>query len=125
MRTGVATKIPSGMSGCRIYRKNLPGPMVSYVIGDHAWMFMVMFMEGNHPMEIIENKEPREVEPSVPEWGRNPRIEIVIIRWRGIISYNRRAFGIVVVIDHRWLRVLRHCRRRDLSVFILHLSNDR
>jgi hypothetical protein len=76
-------------------------------------------------MEIMENEEPREIKPGAPEWAGNPGVHVIVIPWRGIIGHDRRAFGIVVIIDFGGCRVLRVCRGWTFSVFIRPLSNDR
>jgi hypothetical protein len=75
-------------------------------------------------MEVMENKEPRKEKPGAPEWAGDPGIHIVIIRGRRIVGHHRGTFGIIVIIDYRWLRILRICRRWTFSVFIRALSND-
>jgi hypothetical protein len=52
-----ASRDPSGVPSCRIEREDLSGPVVSYVIRDHA----ASVVEENPPVEIVENIEPREV----------------------------------------------------------------
>jgi hypothetical protein len=91
------------------------------MIRDHA----VTFMEEDHSMKIMENIEPREVEPGVPEWAGDPGIQVIVIPGRGIIGDNRRAFSIVIIIDHGRCRVLRSCRGRSIRVSILYFSDDR
>jgi len=41
------------------------GSVVSLMIGDDMGMPISM----NSSMEIMENKEPREIKPGVPEWA--------------------------------------------------------
>jgi hypothetical protein len=84
-----------------------------------------MFVEENHSVEIMENIEPREVEPGVPEWAGDPGIHVIIIPGRRIVGHDRRAFGVVVIIDHRGCRVLRCCRGWTFSVSLWYFSNDR
>jgi hypothetical protein len=79
----------------------------------------------NNPMEVIENKVSREVEPGVPEWTGDPRIHVIIIPGRGIVRHDRRAFSVVIIIDHRGGHVLSLCRGWAFSVFLWHFSNDR
>jgi hypothetical protein len=96
--------------------------VVSPVIGDD----IVMPMPMNRSMEIMENKEPREIKPGTPEWAGDPCIHVIIIPWRGIIGDNRRALGIVIIIDFGGCRVLRGGRGWAFTVFIRPpLSNDR
>jgi hypothetical protein len=70
--------------------------MVPYVIGDD----ILMPIYRNNSVEIMEYIEPREVESGAPEWVRDPGVQIIIIWWWRIIGYYRRAFGIVVIINH-------------------------
>jgi hypothetical protein len=94
------------------------------MIGDDV----VMPMSMNSSMEIMENKEPREIKTGVPEWAGDPGVQVIIIPGRGVIGDDRRAFGIVIIIDFGGCRVLRGCRRRAFTVLIWPLSplsNDR
>jgi hypothetical protein len=77
-------------------------------------------------MEIMENKEPREIKPGVPEWTGDPGIQVIIIPGRWIIGDDRRSYGIVIIIDFGGCRVLRGCRGYAFTVFFRPpLSNDR
>jgi hypothetical protein len=82
-------------------------------------------MSIGNSVEIMEDIEPREVESGVPEWAWNPAIQIVIIWWWRIVGHDRRTFGIVVIIDHRWFSVLRSRRIWTFSIPIWYFSNDR
>jgi hypothetical protein len=87
---------------------------------------VVMPMPMNMSMEIMENKEPREIKPGVPERAGDPGIQVIIIPGRGVIGDDRRAFGIVIIIDFGGCRVLRGCRGWAFTVFFRSpLSNDR
>jgi hypothetical protein len=66
------------------------------MIGDDIGMPVSM----NNPMEIMKDKEPREKVPGAPEWAGDPGVHVIIIPGRGIIGHYRRAFSIVVIIDH-------------------------
>jgi len=83
----------------------------------------------DNSVEIMEDIIPREVESGVPEWAWDPAIQIGIIGWRRIIGHDRRAFGIVIIIDHRWFSVgfsvLRSHRIWTFSIPIWYFSNDR
>lgn len=75
-------------------------------------------------MKVVENKVSREVEPGVPEWTGDPAIHIIIIPWRRIIGDNRRAFGIIVIVDHTGFSILRSGRGRTFGVSLWYFSND-
>jgi hypothetical protein len=92
---------------------------------------VVMPMPMNRSMEIMENKEPREIKPGVPERAGDPGVQEIIIPGRGIIGDDRRAFGVVITIDFGGRHVLWSCRRRAFTVWtgtlspFSPLSNDR
>jgi hypothetical protein len=94
--------------------------VVSPVIGDDVVMSMPM----NVSMEIMENKVPREIEPGVPEWAGDPGVQVIIIPGRRVIGDDRRAFGIVIIIDFGGCRVLRGSRGWAFTVLIRPFSND-
>jgi hypothetical protein len=94
------------------------------MIGDDVVRPMPM----NMSMKIMENKEPREIKPGVPEWAGDPGVQVIIIPGRGIIGDDRRALGVVIVIDFGRRHVLRNCRGWAFTVLIRTLSplsNDR
>jgi hypothetical protein len=100
------------------------GSVVSLMIGDDIGMSISM----KSSMEIMENKEPREIKPGVPEWAGDPGVQVRIIPGWRIIGDDRRAFGVVIIIDFGGRRVLRGGRRRAFTVLIRPLSplgNDR
>jgi len=112
------------VSSRRVNRIDPSGSVVSLMIGDDMGMPITM----DSSMEIMENKEPREIKPGVPEWARDPRVQVIIIPGRGIIGDDRRAFGIVIIIDFGGRRVLRGGWGRAFTVLIRPLSplgNDR
>jgi hypothetical protein len=51
-------------------------------------------------VEVAEAKVPAKMESAVPEWIRNPRVEIIIIPGGWIIGDYRRSIVVIVVIDH-------------------------
>jgi hypothetical protein len=92
------------------------------MIGNDTGMSMSM----NTSMEIMKNKEPRKIKPGVPEWAGNPGVQVIIIPGGWIIGDDRRAFGIVIIIDFRRGEVLRGCRGCAFTIFIRPpLSNNR
>jgi hypothetical protein len=95
--------------------------MVSPVIGDDTGMPISM----NTSMEIMENKVPREIKPGVPEWARDPGVQVMIIPGRRIIGDDGRAFGIVIIIDFGGCRVLRGCWGWTFAILIRSFGNDR
>jgi hypothetical protein len=121
MRSIFASQNASGVSPRGINGKNPSGPVISEVIADDTRMPM----DKDNSMEVMENKEPREERPGVPEWAGDPGVHVIIIRGRGIIGHHRRAFGIIVINDHRWFSVLNSCRRWTFNVSIWDFSNDR
>jgi hypothetical protein len=100
----------------------MPIPMAMSVAVSVA---MSMAMSMNNPMEVMEDIEAREIEPGVPEWTGDPGIHVIIIPGRRIICHDRRAFGVIIIIDFRRLRILRSCRGWTFSVSLWHFSNDR
>jgi hypothetical protein len=58
-------------------------------------------------VKIVETVESGEPEPTIPEWIRNPGIQITVIRrWR-IISHDGRTLIRKIIIDHRGFIILR------------------
>jgi hypothetical protein len=90
------------------------------MIGDDKCMSVPM----NNPMEIMEDKEPREKVPGAPEWAWDPGVHVIIIPGWGIIGDYRRTFGIVVIFDHRGFSVLRSFGGWTFGVSFRYFSND-
>jgi hypothetical protein len=68
--------------------------VIEEVIADHA----LTMTNPDHPVEVVQGEEPGEEEAGIPEWIRNPGVQIIIIPWRRIVCDNRWAFLIVIVI---------------------------
>jgi len=68
-------------------------------------------VNNGHLVEVMEDEESREEKPAIPEGIRNPGIQIEVIRRWSIVSNYRRAFPVVIIVDHRRLGVLSACRR--------------
>jgi hypothetical protein len=62
-------------------------------------MPMPMPMPMANPMEVMEDIEPREIEPGVPERVGDPSIHVRIIPGRRIVGHDGRAFGGIIIID--------------------------
>jgi hypothetical protein len=71
--------------------------VVEEVVADQA----TTMADYDHPVEVVQDEEPTEEEPGMPEWIRNPCIKVIVIPWGKIICDHGRAFLIVVVVDYR------------------------
>ncbi len=69
-------------------------------------MEMMIMME---MMKIVQDVKAREEETRTPEWIRHPAIQVVVIPRRRIVSDNRRAFLIVIVVNFLRLGVFATC----------------
>jgi hypothetical protein len=78
----------------------------------------------DHPVEVMKNEEPREEEPRAPERRRNPRIEIIVIPRRRIVSHHRWALFVVIIVDYRGVSVLRGCRRLIFGIPVRGIRYD-
>jgi hypothetical protein len=68
-------------------------------------------VNNRHLVKVMEDEESGEGKTGTPERIRNPGIQIEVI-WRGsIVSDHRRAFVVVIIVDHCRFSVLRACRR--------------
>jgi hypothetical protein len=67
------------------------GLWVDEVIGDEMMTTM--------DVKIGQDEKTREPEPGIPEWVRDPCVQVVVIPRRGIVSHNRRTFIVVIVVD--------------------------
>jgi hypothetical protein len=73
-------------------------------------------VNNGHFVKVMEDEESREEKSGIPEGIRNPSIQVEIIWWRRIVSNYRRAFPVVIIVDHRRFGVLRGCRRWSFGV---------
>jgi hypothetical protein len=81
-------------------------------------------VNNGHLVEVMEDVESRERKPGIPEGIRNPSIQVEVIWWWRIISDYRRAFPVVIVVDHRRCGVLRACRRWSFGVLSRRIGQD-
>ena len=72
-----------GPSSHRVNRKKPMTVAVKNVIGDHHGMPV----EKNYPMEIVQDKEPSELESKAPEWIRDPCVQGSVVRRRRIVCF--------------------------------------
>ena len=64
-------------------------------------------MKKETSVKIAKDEESREPEPCIPEWIRDPGIQVVIIPGRRIVANNWGALIVVIIIDDRWFIVFR------------------
>ncbi|MGB7064636.1 MAG: hypothetical protein WBF55_05750, partial [Syntrophobacteria bacterium] len=57
-------------------------------------------VNNGHLVEVMEDEESRERKPGIPEGIRNPSIQVEVICWWRIVSDYRRAFVVVIIVDH-------------------------
>jgi hypothetical protein len=79
---------------------------VKNVISKHHYTFL----NNGHFVKVMEDEESREEKPGIPEGIRNPNIQVEVIWWWTIVSNYRRAFPVVIVVDHCRFGVLSGCR---------------
>jgi hypothetical protein len=89
---GIAIEKPPPMA---VEDEEPPGPVVKYMIGQES----IVAVENHHPVEVVQDVEPRIIESEPPKRGRNPRIEIEVIRRGWIIGHYRRAIIAVIIVD--------------------------
>lgn len=53
----------------------------------------------SNPMEVVQTEESWEPESRIPEWIRNPGIQVIIIPGWGIVSNNRWTLIVVIIVD--------------------------
>ena len=70
-------------------------PMVAIMIGNE----MRPTVSVNGSVEIVENEESGEPKTGVPEGVRDPRVHVIVIRGRRIISDDGRPLIIVIVAN--------------------------
>ena len=64
-------------------------------------------MEMKRSVEIVEDEKSWEPEICPPKRIRDPRVQIIVIRRRSIISDYRRTLIVIIVVYCRGLRILR------------------
>jgi hypothetical protein len=85
---------------------------VEHVIGNNEHIPV----DKEDPVKVIENEESGEEEPAAPERGRNPCVQVVIIPRRRVVSDDRWALIVIIIVDNRWLCILRSRRRLCLGI---------
>jgi hypothetical protein len=93
---------------------------VKNVIGNHH----NTLVNNGHFVKVMEDEESREEKPEIPEGIRNPSIQVEIICWWRIVSNYRRAFTVVIIVDHRRFGIPRTCRRWSFGVLSRRVGQD-
>lgn len=88
-------------SRCWVNPENRVGLRVDEVVRDE----MAMAANEDDPVKVVQNKKPGEEESRVPEWIRDPGVQVVIIPGRRIVSDNRRTFFIVIIVYYHGIRL--------------------
>ena len=112
-------------SRCWVNPENRVGLRVDEVVRDE----MAMAANEDDPVKVVQNKKPGEEESRVPEWIRDPGVQVVIIPRRRVVGDDRRTFLIVIVVYYRWVRfglvfgnlagITRHNRQTEFSSDVL------
>jgi hypothetical protein len=71
-------------------------PVVAIMIGNEARPTVSV----NGPVEIVENEESGEPETGAPEGVRDPRVHVIVIPGRRVVSDDGRPFIVVVVVNY-------------------------
>ena len=71
-------------------------PMVAMMIGNKGMPTVSV----NGPVEVVENEESGEPETGVPEGIRDPRVHVIVIPGRRVVSDDGRPFIVVVVVNY-------------------------
>ncbi len=82
-----------------VYRINDKYPVVSSV-KNMVGNYQIMVVEMDVPVEVMEDEESIKEESPAKEGEGDPGIKIIIIPGRRVVSDNRRAVIIVVVVDY-------------------------
>lgn len=69
-------------------------------------------------VKIGQDEKTGEEETRTPEWVRNPSIKVVVIPGRRIVSDDRRAFTIVVLVNLRRGKIFTFRGRWSLCVLL-------
>ena len=72
-------------------------PVVTIMIGNEARPAVVSV---NGPVEVVENEESGEPEIGEPEGIRDPRVHVIVIPGRRVVSDDGRPFIVVVVVNY-------------------------
>jgi hypothetical protein len=72
-------------------------PVVTIMIGNEARPAVVSV---NGPVEVVENEESGEPETGPPEGVRDPRVHVIVIPGRRVVSDDGRPFIVVVVVNY-------------------------
>lgn len=70
--------------------------VVAIVIGNEARPTVSV----NGPVEIVEDEESGEPETGPPERVRDPRVQVIVIPGRRVVSDNGRPFTVVIVVNY-------------------------
>ena len=71
-------------------------PVVAIMIGNEVRPTVSV----NGPVEVVENEESGEPETGAPEGVRDPRVHVIVIPGRRVVSNDRRPFIVVVVVNY-------------------------
>jgi hypothetical protein len=71
-------------------------PVVAIMIGNEARPTVSV----NGPVEVVENEESGEPETGAPEGVRDPRVHVIVIPGRKVVSDDGRPFIVVVVVNY-------------------------
>jgi hypothetical protein len=80
----------------RINGMNPVAPVVPIMIGNEAGATVSV----NGSVEVVENEESGEPETGPPEGIRDPRVHVVVIPGRRVVSDDGRPFIVVVVVNY-------------------------
>jgi hypothetical protein len=72
------------------------GPAVAIMIGNEARPTVSV----NGPVEVVENEESGEPETGPPEGVRDPRVHVIVIPRRRVVSDDGRPLVVVVVVNY-------------------------
>ena len=70
--------------------------MVAIMIGNEARPTVSV----NGPVEVVENEESGEPETGAPEGVGDPRVHVIVIPGRRVVSDDGRPFIVVVVVNY-------------------------
>ena len=71
-------------------------PVVAIMIGNEARTTVSV----NGPVEVVENEESGEPETVAPEGVRDPRVHVIVIPGRRVVSDDGWPFIVVVVVNY-------------------------
>jgi len=71
-------------------------PVIAIMIGNEPRPTVSV----NGPVEVVENEESGEPEIGPPERVRDPRVHVIVIPGRRVVSDDGRPFIVVVVVNY-------------------------